>query len=159
MLSVIVACTRDGGIGCKGTLPWKIPDELRQFKRITLHSNVIMGRNTWDSLPRKPLPSRRNIVLSKTGFEETGCEVWSSLDDVLSRHGSERNFIIGGACLYNHVLRERLDLIDDIHVSVIGNEYHCDTFIDVDALFKLMDTHRTDTHRHDEYIYHHIRIR
>ncbi len=62
MISYVVAVSRNGVIGREGTLPWHIPSDLKRFKEITMGKPVVMGRKTWESLPRKPLPGRRNIV-------------------------------------------------------------------------------------------------
>ena len=65
MINIIVAMTKDQGIGYNNKLPWYIPDDLKRFKKLTSNSVIVMGRKTWDSLPIKPLPNRINYVLSK----------------------------------------------------------------------------------------------
>lgn len=65
MITLIAAVAADGGIGCRGNLLWHIPADLRHFKTLTMGAPVVMGRNTWESLPRRPLPGRRNIVVSR----------------------------------------------------------------------------------------------
>jgi dihydrofolate reductase len=65
MISLVLAVSRNGVIGKDGDLPWRIPSDLKRFKAVTLGKPVIMGRKTWDSLPRKPLPGRLNIVLTR----------------------------------------------------------------------------------------------
>ena len=65
-IHLIWAQDKNGGIGKDGKLPWHISEDLKNFKSLTLHSTIIMGRKTWESLPIKPLPDRNNIVLSKT---------------------------------------------------------------------------------------------
>ena len=62
-IHIIWAQEKNGGIGKNGKLPWNIPEDLQNFKKITLGSTILMGRKTWDSLPFKPLPDRRNIIL------------------------------------------------------------------------------------------------
>ena len=73
----------NGGIGKKGKLPWHIPEDLMNFKQITLNQVVIMGRITWDSLSIKPLPKRRNIVLSHSKFDEVEC--YASVENCLKK--------------------------------------------------------------------------
>ena len=71
------------GIGTNGKLPWHIPEDLKNFKKITSNATIIMGRKTWDSLPVKPLPNRRNIVLSKT--KNLNIETFSSYESCLEK--------------------------------------------------------------------------
>ena len=83
-IHLIWAQDYDGGIGKNGQLPWYIPEDLKNFKKITLDSTIIMGRKTWDSLPFKPLPNRRNIVISRNPeISITGCEVVNSIEKAL----------------------------------------------------------------------------
>ena len=89
------------GIGANGKLPWHIPEDLKNFKKITSNSTVIMGRKTWDSLPLKPLPNRRNIVLSKT--KNLNIETFSSYESCVKKLNIEKNkkvYIIGGRSVY-----------------------------------------------------------
>ena len=65
-IHLIWAQDENGGIGQDGKLPWHISEDLKNFKALTLNSTIIMGRKTWDSLPIKPLPNRKNIILSRT---------------------------------------------------------------------------------------------
>jgi len=100
-ISLIVAASRNGVIGRNGALPWHLPDDLRQFKRLTLGKPVIMGRRTWESIGR-PLPQRRNIVLTRDpGFRAGGCEVAHSVSEALALvAGAEEAMVIGGAQVY-----------------------------------------------------------
>ncbi|MCW2697277.1 MAG: folA [Modestobacter sp.] len=96
----------DGGvIGADGALPWHLPEDLRLFRALTLGSTVVMGRRTWESLPPRfrPLPGRRNVVLSSTlDPAGTGAEVVRSVDDVLAL-GTDL-WVIGGGALYGALL-------------------------------------------------------
>lgn len=98
---MIVAIGKDGAIGKAGDLIWHLPGDLKRFKEITMSHPVIMGRKTWDSLPRKPLPGRRNIVISRNkDFNPEGAGKASSPEEALKMAGSEEPFIIGGAEIY-----------------------------------------------------------
>jgi len=72
-INLIWAQDENGGIGKQGRLPWHLPEDLKNFKKLTLHHPVIMGRITWEGLPLKPLPQRRNIVISKTHRDDIEC--------------------------------------------------------------------------------------
>ena len=83
-ITLIVAVAQNGVIGAKGALPWHIPEDLKRFKALTLGKPTIMGRKTWDSLPKKPLPGRTNIVVTRDpAFGANGARVAHSLDDAL----------------------------------------------------------------------------
>jgi dihydrofolate reductase len=103
-IALIAAVARNGIIGRDGRMPWRLPDDLARFKRLTLGHTVIMGRRTWESI-RRPLVGRRNVVLTRDrSFSAPGCEVVHSIDEgrALARPpgpGSEL-FVIGGAAVY-----------------------------------------------------------
>lgn len=101
-IALVAAVSRNGVIGRAGTLPWHISSELKRFKAITMGKPVIMGRKTWDSLPRKPLPGRHNIVISRqTGFTADGATTVSSPQEALAAAGTQEEIaVIGGAEIY-----------------------------------------------------------
>lgn len=104
MLSLIVAMDRNRLIGRDNGLPWRLPDDLKQFKRLTVGKTILMGRKTWESLGR-PLPDRDNWVLSRDpGFAPSGARVFSSLDAALAAHRDGELMVIGGAQLYQQAL-------------------------------------------------------
>jgi dihydrofolate reductase len=120
MLSVIVACARNGAIGRDGTIPWHAPEDLRAFMRETLGGAVIMGRATWDSLPRKPLPQRLNIVVTSRPHPPVEGVVFTTLGGALAEaQGHSRVYAIGGAGIYAAFLpqADRL-LITDVALDV-----------------------------------------
>ncbi|MDH3998156.1 MAG: dihydrofolate reductase [Desulfuromonadales bacterium] len=124
-LALIVAMTQDRVIGSGATLPWRLPEELQHFKRLTLNSTVIMGRKTFETIGR-PLPQRNNIVLSRNRPTYSGVQVCNSFIDGLvaaSRHNCPA-FIIGGEELY----RKALPLIEEIHISWINGDYRGDSY-------------------------------
>ena len=114
-------------IGNAGSIPWQIPEESKLFRDLTVGNTVVMGRKTWESLPEKyrPLPNRRNIVVSSQLRSLDGAEVYSSLDDALQTtdEDSREIFIIGGRRLYE----EALPRVDRLHISWIDREYDGDT--------------------------------
>jgi dihydrofolate reductase len=100
-VTLVAAVAENGVIGAAGALPWRLPEDLRRFKVLTLGSPVIMGRKTWESLGRA-LPGRDNIVVTRQpGYAAAGAAVAASLEAALARcAGAERVFVIGGAELY-----------------------------------------------------------
>ena len=105
-LTAIVAMGARGEIGQDGTMPWHLPEDLRHFKEITMGRAVIMGRRTWESLPKRPLPGRRNIVVTRQeGYLTEGAETAPSIAEaVVTCTPKERPVIIGGATLYEAAL-------------------------------------------------------
>ena len=104
IISLVVAASRNGVIGHAGALPWHISSDLKLFKQITMGKPVIMGRKTWDSLPRKPLPGRKNIVISrKTDFPVQGARTARTVDEALALAKADNPpeiAIIGGGEIY-----------------------------------------------------------
>jgi dihydrofolate reductase len=123
-LSLIVAVARNGVIGRNGTLPWRLPADLQHFKAVTMGAPIVMGRKTWESIGR-PLPGRRNIVVSRrTDFVATGADVVPSLDAALALcAGVPEVFVIGGAELYAVALGRA----DRIHLTLVEAEVDGDT--------------------------------
>jgi len=100
-IHLIWAQDKNGGIGENGKLPWHISEDLKNFKKITLNSPIIMGRKTWDSLPLKPLPNRRNIIFS-TNIHNS-LETYRSIKECiesLEKDNINKIFIIGGRSMY-----------------------------------------------------------
>lgn len=126
-LSLIVAMTRNRVIGRDNTLPWRLPDDLRRFKALTLHHTVIMGRRTFESLP-SVLPDRHSIVVSRDprALEgHSGIETACSLAEALERSRPPEVFVIGGASLYEQTLASA----DRLYITEI------DAVIEGDAFF------------------------
>jgi dihydrofolate reductase len=100
----IVAVAEDGVIGRGGDLPWRLSEDLKWFKRITLGHTILMGRKTWESLPGA-LPSRQNWVLSRTANQKDGMSVFRSMEEVQQALvPSQTLFIIGGGEIYSMAL-------------------------------------------------------
>lgn len=124
-ISLVVAYTQNRVIGLNGGMPWSLPKDLAHFKKATLGHPIIMGRNTWLSLGR-PLPGRRNIVLSrKAGFQADGAEVFSDINTALKtcRHDS-KICIIGG----EQIFRLALPLANEIIATEIKSNLKGDTW-------------------------------
>ena len=107
MIEMIVACATNSQqklvIGRNGTLPWNIPEELRRFRNITSSHAVVMGRKTYESLPRKPLPDRTNIILSsRPDYPAPKCLVHSSIADVVAKYARSQStcVVMGGQEIY-----------------------------------------------------------
>jgi dihydrofolate reductase len=104
VVALVYAISQNGIIGKHGGLPWHIPSDLKWFKAVTLGKPVIMGRKTWDSLPRKPLPGRKNIVISRRGdIQFEGAETAADLNSALAIAELEKPdevCVIGGAEIY-----------------------------------------------------------
>ncbi|MCH5228069.1 MAG: dihydrofolate reductase [Muribaculaceae bacterium] len=104
-LNLIVAIGDNGEIGKDGDLIWKIPADLKRFKTLTTGHPVIMGRKTWDSLPKRPLPGRRNIILTRNpNFHPEGAETVNSIEEALKLTNGENPFVIGGKEIYKAFL-------------------------------------------------------
>jgi dihydrofolate reductase len=126
-LTLIVARARNGVIGRDGALPWHLPEDLKRFKALTLGHPVLMGRKTWDSILArngKPLPGRRNIVVSRqSGFSAPGGEAAGSLDAALALCADAPVvFVIGGAQIYAEALpRAQCVELTEIDADVEGD--------------------------------------
>ncbi|MGA9252558.1 MAG: dihydrofolate reductase [Roseobacter sp.] len=114
MISLIVARSQNGAIGRDGAIPWDVPEDLKFFQRETLGGAIIMGRNTWNSLPVKPLPRRYNIVVSSNSAtaDVVAPSVPAAIEQAFSQ-GYHRIYAIGGAAIY----KEMLPLADRLLVS------------------------------------------
>ncbi len=104
-ISIIAAVAKNRAIGYQNKLIYWLPNDLKRFKALTTGHTIIMGRNTYESLPKGALPNRRNVVLSTTVSELPGCDVYPSLEDTLqSCTPDEYIYIIGGARVYQQAM-------------------------------------------------------
>lgn len=100
-LTMVAVVARNGAIGRDGDLLWHIPADLRHFKRVTSGGAVIMGRKTWETLPRRPLPGRLNIVVTRqAGYEAPGAQTAASVEEAIVAAKDSQAFIIGGGEIY-----------------------------------------------------------
>lgn len=125
MISFVVAVSRNGVIGREGGLPWHISSDLKRFKEITMGKPVVMGRKTWESLPRRPLPGRRNIVITRQpGFAPEGAEVAASAGEALRLAGGVPEVaVIGGGEIY----RLFWPLVDRLYLTEVDLDVEGDT--------------------------------
>lgn len=129
MIAGIFAVDEGGAIGCDGALPWKHnKDDMHWFQHATLSTCVFMGRNTWESLPQKPLPKRKNIVVSSKYLSARDRCLFADFERrVHEEHEKTDVFIIGGAQL----LLAARHLLTNIFISRIPGVHVGDTFIDI----------------------------
>ena len=105
MINIIAAVAKDRAIGFQNKLIYWLPNDLKRFKSLTTGHTIIMGRNTFLSLPKGALPNRRNIVLSRTVTDFPGCDVYPSLEEALAHCAKDEEvYIIGGASVYTQAL-------------------------------------------------------
>ena len=126
MISLILARADNGVIGDRGGLPWRLPDDLRRFKALTMGKPCIMGRKTWESLPKKPLPGRTNIVVTRDrAFAADGAIVVHSFDEALARAQLENPveiMVIGGAELFAAALPRAMRIhLTEVHSTPEGD--------------------------------------
>jgi len=169
-ISLIVATTSKGGIGKDGTLPWKLPEDMAHFKKVTMSAPsgkmnaVVMGRKTWESIPEKfrPLAGRVNVVLSRKVAEPHFASPYpadvltaSSVEDALKQLGEQDNvseiFAIGGESVYKDALS--LPACGRIFMTRIAKDIECDTFFPAfdDSLFKVSYVSKTSSRENLSY--------
>ena len=125
-LCMIVAMSRNRVIGRDGQMPWRLPQDLRRFKELTMGHPIIMGRKTHESIGRV-LPGRLNVVLTRNPrYASAGTMVFNCLDAALAQLSGEHDqaFIIGGAAVY----RQALPLVQRIYLTLIKEDVKGDTF-------------------------------
>lgn len=130
----IIACDLNGGIGINNKIPWNIPSDLQKFKHITMDQTVVMGRNTFESLPShvKPLPGRVNIVVTHVpdiSHPSVYCTDVKRLRQFIRDGGTDDQdmYIIGGSS----IIRELFDTIDVFYLTHVMASFQCDTFVNL----------------------------
>jgi dihydrofolate reductase len=148
LISIIVAVSKNGAIGKDNQLLWRLPDDLKRFKKLTLGHPIIMGRKTFDSIG-KPLPGRTSIVVTRnTDFRHEGVIVVHNISDALeeaSKLNAEEAFVIGGGELY----KLTLTIADRLYITEVETTIEGDTFFHLDNPEQWMETERT-VHQADE---------
>lgn len=134
MIITIVTVSNNFVIGKDNKLLWHLPDDFKRFKELTSGCNVIMGRKTFESLP-KPLPNRKNIIITRNVdyIVPDGCIVVSSLEDALKVESiSEDTYIIGGGEIY----KQSMDIVDKLEVTLVNKHVDGDTYFDNIDVYK-----------------------
>lgn len=130
-ISVIVAVAEDGAIGRDNSLIWRLPNDLKYFKTLTLGHTIIMGSNTFRSLPSGALPGRENVVLSRSVTEIPGATVYKSIEEAVDAlKEQDEVFVIGGAQIYKQVM----PYADKLYVTEVAA-----SFPDADVFFPKID--------------------
>ena len=125
-ISIIVAIAQNNAIGKDNQLLWHIPADLKRFKTLTTGNTIVMGKRTFESLPLRPLPNRRSIVITDVPGEQIpGCEMAYSIDEAIARMDEGReNFIIGGGMVY----KQFMPLADKLYLTIVHKDFEADTF-------------------------------
>jgi dihydrofolate reductase len=123
-ITIVVAIAQNHAIGKNNQLLWNLPCDLKHFKDITTGHTVIMGRKTYESVG-KPLPKRRNIIITRQNISIEGCEVVASIEDALALCADEEEvFIVGGAEIY----RQSMHLTNRIYLTIVKKDFEADSF-------------------------------
>ena len=157
MISAIVAVDNNWGIGFNGDLLEHIPEDLKYFKELTTGHIVVMGRKTWDSLPKKPLLNRMNIILSRNceqTIQQNGSNTWTAFMnsvDIKNISKSKDVFIIGGGTIY----KELLPYCDRVYVTKIFKDHdQVDTYFpNLDQSDEWAPAMQSALHTHKDLIY------
>ncbi len=152
MASIIVAIAKNFAIGRNNDLLYHLPNDLKHFKQITTGHTIIMGKNTFDSFPKRPLPNRRNIVVAfpeQIPQDKEGAEWMTSLDEAFAESANDGEvFIIGGAYVY----KQTFPLVDRLYLTIIDDEPdNADVYfpaIDWDEWVELSREHHDADERH-----------
>jgi len=141
-ISIIVAVDKNNGIGRNGDQLAYISGDLKRFKALTTGHTIVMGRKTFEALPKGALPNRRNVVITrKKDFHPEGCDVYHSVEDVLKTLGNDDEvFIIGGGEIY----KAFLPYTQKIYLTVIEHEFE-----GVDTFFPEINDSEWETAEHD----------
>ena len=147
-IHAIVAVASDWAIGCQGELLCHLPADMKHFKEVTMGHSIVMGRMTFESFPRRPLPGRQNIVITRNPqWQYPGVTVAHSVEEAIAAAETEDVFIIGGAEVYE----QTLPLVEVLHLTVIHARW-----ASADAFFPALDMkewqeveheHHTSDHR------------
>lgn len=145
IISAVVAIAENNAIGKNNQLLWHLPNDLKHFRKITNGHTVIMGRKTYDSVG-KPLPNRRNIVITRQHIEIAGCEVVGSVNEALALCATEQEvFIIGGAEIYKLALPQT----NRVYLTIVHQSFDADAHFPELNIDDWAETERED-HTTDE---------
>ena len=157
IISAIFAISENGVIGKDNGIPWKMPADIRRFKRITKGHSVIMGRYTYESVGR-PLKNRRNIIVSrKKGFAPEGCEVVSSLSEAIALcEGEKEVFLVGGSGIYHEGFEK--GFTNKIYKTIVHADIEGDVFLNLpdESQWKITEVESHQADEKNEYAYTYI---
>ena len=125
-LSIIVAIADNNAIGKDNQLLWHLSEDLKRFKQLTTHHTIVMGKKTFESLPIRPLPSRRSIVITDVKDEKIdGCVMAYSIEDAVNLCDNDKeNFIIGGGSIY----KQFMPITNKLYLTKVHKDFDADTF-------------------------------
>jgi dihydrofolate reductase len=141
-ISIIAAIAENFAIGNKNQLLWHIPEDMRRVKKLTTDNVIIMGKTTYYSLPRRPLPGRINLVISDNLSDNfKGCIMAYSFGDALAKMSEEKeNFIFGGASVY----KQFLPLASRLYITLVHKEFEADAFFPSFDFAEWIETERKE---------------
>ena len=147
-IHAIVAIDENGAIGRQGDLLCHLPADMKHFKEVTMGHSIVMGRKTFESFPRRPLPGRQNIVITRNaGWQYPGVTVVHCLEDAIAAAETDTIFIIGGAQVYE----QSLPLVEVLHLTRIHARWaSADAFfpaIDIDDWQEVSREHHKSDHK------------
>ncbi|MEI6059527.1 MAG: dihydrofolate reductase [Bacteroidota bacterium] len=155
-ISIIVAIAQNNAIGKDNQLLWHIPADLKRFKQLTTGHTIVMGKRTFESLPVRPLPNRRSVVITDTEGEEIeGCTMAYSIEDAVKKMDDDKeNFIIGGGSVY----RQFLPLVNQLYLTIVQKDFEADTFFD-EINYSEWETIDREDHADEELPYYYINLK
>ena len=154
-ISIIVAIAQNHAIGKDNQLLWHIPADLKRFKKLTTGHTIVMGKRTFYSLPIRPLPNRRSVVITDIPGEEIeGCTMAYSIAEAIEMMDEEKeNFIIGGGSVY----KQFLPLADQLYLTIVQKDFEADTFLEIDL--QDWETIEREDHPEQELPYYYINLK
>jgi len=159
MISIIVAIASNNAIGKDNRLLWHIPEDLKRFKKITTGQCVLMGKNTWYSLPVRPLPGRANIVLTDVQGEIIeGCTTTYSIKEAVGKCDDSNDiFVIGGGMIY----RQFLEIADRLIITHVHKNFDADIFFpEIDtAVWEEIEREDHGPDQHNDFAYSYVTYR
>ena len=155
-ISLIVAIAQNNAIGKDNQLLWHIPADLKRFKKLTTGHTIVMGKRTFESLPIRPLPNRRSIVITDVEGEKIeGCTMAYSIEEAIELMDAEKeNFVIGGGSVYSQFL----PLVQNLYLTIVQKDFEADTFFpEID--FSEWETIEREDHLEEELPYYYINLK
>jgi dihydrofolate reductase len=154
-ISIIVAIAQNNAIGKDNRLLWHIPADLKRFKMLTTGHTIVMGKRTFESLPVRPLPNRRSIVITDIPGEVIeGCTMAYSIEDAIEKMDDEKeNFIIGGGSVY----RQFLPFANQLYLTIVQKDFEADTFLEIDL--RGWEIFEREDHEEEELPYYYINLK